>query len=223
MTTTAGVSGGRSPEDAGHPSRPPVIAFPAITFLIATNLLVAFLLPIAFKRDYPANPIRLGADWRPLSFSTEWWRLITSSFVHIEVLHLLGNMVGLWIFGKRVERLLGSLGVLAFYLGCAMLGNVIALLMYPTVVGYGASLAVVGLAGILAVVYGRRFALLSTRAKWKYGLLVLFVAGLVRHEFADTHYFVHTVGLLIGVTFALVLECLGSRNVNRYWASMQKP
>jgi rhomboid protease GluP len=222
MTTTAGVSGGRSPEDAGHPSRPPVIAFPAITFLIATNVLVAFLLPILFKRDYPSNPIRLGADWRPLSFSTEWWRLITSSFVHIEVLHLLGNMVGLWILGKRVERLLGSLGVLAFYLGSAVLANIIVLFIHPTLVGYGASLPIVGLAGVLVVVYGRRFTLLTKRAKWKYGLLVLFIAGLVWHEFADTHHFAHTVGLLIGVSFALVFECVGIQKLNRYWASAQR-
>jgi hypothetical protein len=93
-------------------------------------------------------------------------------------------------------------GFLAFYLGCAVLGDAIILLIAPTVVGYGAFLPVVGLAAILVVVYGRRFTVLSARAKWKYALLLLFVAGLLQHEFADTHYFPHTVGLLTGLSFA---------------------
>jgi rhomboid protease GluP len=219
MTTTEGVSEVSGSKLAGAGSKPQLSAYPVITLLIAMNTTVFFLLPIAFEHDYPANPIRFGADWRPLSFSSEWWRLITSTFVHVELFHLLGNMAVLWILGKRVERLLGSLGVLAFYLGSAVLANIIVLFIHPTLVGYGASMPIVGLAGVLVVVYGKRFRLLTKRAKWNYGLLALFIAGLIRHEFAVTHRFAHTVGLLIGVSFALVFERVGRQRLSKYWAS----
>src|SRR5580765_2515520 len=98
---------------APHVSSRNLASSPATTFLVAMNVVVAFVLPIAFERDYPTNPIGLGAGWRPLIFSGEWWRLITASFVHIEIFHLVPNMVALWIFGRRMERLLGSLNFVA--------------------------------------------------------------------------------------------------------------
>src|SRR3954453_1398160 len=79
-----------------------LFSYPAITAMIATNVVVFLLLPVVFKRDYPANPLAFGAVYRFSSFPRphEWWRLVTSSFVHIELGHLVGNMVGLWVFGK---------------------------------------------------------------------------------------------------------------------------
>ena len=143
-------------------------------FLIAINTLVFLILQIAFKRDYPANLIAFGAPWKPLSLSDEWWRLITSSFLQIEPEHLLGNMVPLWILGKRMERLLGSLGVIGFYLFCSVSGNIIILTIHPNTVSYGSSVCIAGMAGALVVIYGRAFLVLSKTAMLKYAALVLF-------------------------------------------------
>lgn len=194
---------------------------PATTALIATNTVVFLLLPVVFKRDYPANPLAFGAIYRFSSFPRphEWWRLVTSSFVHIGLGHLAGNMVGLWIFGRRIEKLVGSLGLLAFYLGSAVLGTIIILAIHPFSGWYGASLEVAALAGTVLVVYGRKFSARSTRAKYMWGLLVLFLAGSTSYEFVVKHRYPHTVGLLLGICFAVAFEFIGRHQLNAYWAS----
>jgi len=201
--------------------KPTFFPGPATTALIATNIVVFLLLPVIFKCDYPSHPAALGAAYRFSAFPRpcEWWRLVASSFVHIELGHLVGNMVGLWILGRRVEKLLGSLVFLMFYLGSGVLGNIIVLAIHPFTAGYGASLEVIALAGALLVIYGRRFVLLSKRAKCMWGLLVLFLAGSIRYEFVAKHYYPHTVGLLIGITFAVAFEAIGSPKLNAYWES----
>ncbi len=182
-------------------------------FLIAVNTIVYLILPIAFKRDYPANYVALGGAWKPLALSEEWWRLVTSNFLQITPDHLLSNMVALWILGKRMERFFGSLGVIGFYLFCAVSASIIILTIYPpTFVFYGASLAIAGMAGALLVIYGRVFLVLSRRAMLKYAALVLFVANLASGELVVTHVFSHTVGLLIGLSFAVVFESVGRKD-----------
>lgn len=203
------------------PKRTPLFWYPATATLVVTNVLVFLLLPVVFKRDYPANPEAFGALYRFSSFPRpyEWWRLVTSSFVHIEFGHLVGNMIGLWIFGRRIEKLLGTRGLLAFYLSSAVLGGFIVLAIRRFFGLYGASLEVIALAGVVLVVYGRKFLDLSTRAKCKWGLLVLFLAGSIRYEFVVKHFYPHTVGLLIGMSFAVASEFIGRGRLKAYWAN----
>ena len=78
-----------------------------------------------------------------------WLTLLTSAFVHGGVLHLLGNMLFLWIFGGNVEEALGIVRFLLFYLLCAALAGVTQALVAPRspVPMIGASGAI---AGVLA-------------------------------------------------------------------------
>jgi membrane associated rhomboid family serine protease len=220
MTRAGGPEDGEMLQRASAP-KPTLFSCPATTALIATNIAVFLLLPVVFKRDYPSNPLAFGAVYRFSAFPRphEWLRLVTSSFVHIELEHLAGNMVGLWIFGRRIEKLVGSLGILVFYFGCAVIGGIIVLAIHPFSAWYGASLEVVAVAGVVLVVYGRKLLVLSKRAKCMWGLLVLFLAGSVRYEFVVKHYYPHTVGLLIGISFAVAFEFIGRPKVDAYWAS----
>lgn len=187
-------------------------------FLVTTNIIVACLLPIAFKNDYPNNPIRLGALWGPLVFSGEWWRLITANFVHINLFHLLPNMMGLWILGKRVEKLLGGTGFVGFYLGCGVLGSLALVVLHRFSGGYGSSLCIAGLAGLLLVIYGVSFWDLPKRTKWKVGLLFFYATGLASRELLDTHFFAHTIGLVIGICFGAGLMIVARNRLNTYWS-----
>jgi hypothetical protein len=56
----------------------------------------------------------------------------------------------------------------------------------------------------------------------KYAALVLFVAMLLHDELAVMRYFSHTVGLLIGMSFAGVFESVGRKELNRYRTIAQK-
>ncbi len=97
----------------------------------------------------------------PSTFTTtaglteRWTPVFTSMFVHGGWMHLIGNMLYLWIFGDNVEDRLGHAGFLLFYLGCgvvAALAQVAAdpLLSVPTV---GASGAVAGALGAYFILY----------------------------------------------------------------------
>ena len=83
--------------------------------------------------------------------------LITSMFLHGGVLHLLGNMLYLWIFGKGVETALGPLRYLVFYLICGAAAALTQALTDPTaeVPMIGASGAIAGMLGAYLVLHPR--------------------------------------------------------------------
>src|SRR5262249_20133954 len=78
-----------------------------------------------------------GAHFRP-------WTLVTHAFLHAGWLHLLGNMVFLWVFGPNVEDRFTRIGVLIFYLvGGAAAGGAHALLEASPALGAGGAIAAV--------------------------------------------------------------------------------
>lgn len=79
----------------------------------------------------------------------DYWRLLTSAFLHGSVLHLLFNMYALYLFGPFVERALGTWRFVVAYLTAAMAGSIVVyLLAAPDTVTIGASGAVFGLFGM---------------------------------------------------------------------------
>ena len=96
----------------------------------------------------------------PIVSHGEWWRLVTSTFVHVSLLHLLLNMWCLWNLGLFGEPLLGRPGLVMVYLltGAAGMLQSLALSLFSgqwSVVA-GASGAVFGMAGILIVLLSNR-------------------------------------------------------------------
>ncbi len=89
----------------------------------------------------------------PFVSDGEFWRVVTSGFLHVDPIHLAFNMYALYMFGPAIEAAVGPMKTLAIYIG-GLLGGAIAVLLFdfntPTA---GASGAVLGLAGGLAVIY----------------------------------------------------------------------
>jgi membrane associated rhomboid family serine protease len=82
----------------------------------------------------------------------DYWRLITSAFLHENVLHIAFNMYALYLFGPFVERALGISRFIAAYLTTAALGSVFVYwLSAPNGLTIGASGAVFGLFGLALV------------------------------------------------------------------------
>lgn len=101
----------------------------------------------------------LFAEWAlvpGLVWDGEWWRVVTSGFLHIGPIHLLFNMMALWVLGRDLESVLGRGRLLAVYF-IGMLGGAAAVLVFyaPNQAVAGASGAVFGLMGGLAVVLKR--------------------------------------------------------------------
>lgn len=86
----------------------------------------------------------------------EWYRLLTSGFLHIGPLHIAFNMIALWIIGRDVEMVLGRLRFALVYL-VSLLGGSTAVMLFGPAMGAtaGASGAVFGLMGGLAILARR--------------------------------------------------------------------
>jgi rhomboid family protein len=97
--------------------------------------------------------------------------LITSMFLHGGWLHLLGNMLFLWVFGQNVEDAFGHVYYLLFYLVCGVLANLAQVMIAPasTVPSLGASGAIAGVLGAYLVL----FPLANVRTLVRIGWVIL--------------------------------------------------
>lgn len=87
----------------------------------------------------------------PFVADGEWYRLITSGFVHYGVVHLAFNMLILYRFGEMLEPALGRIRMVALYFAALLGGSFGAVLVSPHAFTAGASGAVFGLVGAAAV------------------------------------------------------------------------
>ncbi len=79
----------------------------------------------------------------------QWWRLLTSAFLHLGTLHILFNMYALYLFGPLVERKLGTVRFVAAYVTTAVVSGVFVMWLSEPFSGTaGASGAVFGLFGM---------------------------------------------------------------------------
>ncbi len=84
-----------------------------------------------------------------------YWQLFTSMFVHMNIVHLLGNMFFLTVFGLRAEELFTLPEYLVTYFLSGLTGNLLTLFLGPNIVSAGASGAIFGLFGACTI-YVRR-------------------------------------------------------------------
>lgn len=114
---------------------------PAVQWLIALNVIVYFI-----QLTSPVGAADV-AGWLGLSaseFPSHWWAIGTYMFVHAGFAHIATNMIMLWMFGPRLERLFGARAFTYFYLWCGLGGGIFHLLFEQHGVVIGASGAVVG-------------------------------------------------------------------------------
>src|SRR5918993_2699007 len=95
----------------------------------------------------PDELTRWGANNGPLTVNGEWWRLLTATALHANLLHLLLNAVALWYAGRIAEPLFGRTAFLVLYLLSGLGGSVASLWWQPFVTGVGASGAIFGVYG----------------------------------------------------------------------------
>jgi membrane associated rhomboid family serine protease len=145
-----------------------------------------------------------GALFGPLiSHQHEYWRILTSGFLHDGLPHILINMLSLWFVGRSLEPAIGRLNFIAIYFASLLAGSFGALLFEPGVPTVGASTAIFGIFGALIVV---------SRARgipfWQSGLGPILIINLVFSlTYAGISIGGHLGGLLGGViTGAMVVE-----------------
>ena len=176
--------------------------------LIAVNILYFFWLEFHGSTENAAFMVEHGAMYVPLVVREgEYYRLLTAVFMHFGISHLVNNMVILFVLGDNLERALGKVKYLVFYLICGVGANVFPMVAtireYELAVPAGASGAIFGvIGGLLYVVIRNRGRLedLSTRQ------LALFVACSLYFGFTSTGIdnAAHVGGLVLGFLLAAI-------------------
>jgi rhomboid protease GluP len=93
--------------------------------------------------------IQWGANAGTLTVGGQWWRLFTSMFLHIGIIHIAFNMWCLWDLGALCESLYGRWTFLYVYLVSGLSGSLLSVTWHPLGLSAGASGAIFGLAGAL--------------------------------------------------------------------------
>lgn len=175
--------------------------------LIAVNILYYFWLELHGSTENAGYMVAHGAMYVPLIVEKkEYYRLLTSVFMHFGISHLVNNMIIQFVLGDNLERALGKIKYLVFYLLCGVGANVFSMIVsindYEWAVSAGASGAIFGvIGGLLYVVIRNRGQLedLSTRQ------LVLFVVCSLYFGFSSTGIdnAAHIGGLVLGFLLAM--------------------
>lgn len=125
---------------------------PITTAIIVVNALVfAGMILSGVSVAVPEVPqlIKWGANFGPLTLSSQPWRLLTSNYVHIGILHIALNMWCLWNLGALAEHIFDRWTYFLTYTACGIAGSITSLWWHPLGVGAGASGAIFGMAGAL--------------------------------------------------------------------------
>ncbi|MGW0942681.1 rhomboid family intramembrane serine protease [Streptomyces sp. NPDC002623] len=124
----------------------------------------------------------------------QWYRLLTSMFLHGSVIHILSNMLSLWWIGGPLEAALGRVRYLALYLVSGLAGSALTyLIAAPNEASLGASGAIFGLFGALAVLVRRQ------RLDMRPVIALLVINLVITFGWAGIAWQAHIGGLVAGV------------------------
>ena len=147
-----------------------------------------------------------GANYKPLVAGGQWWRLVTSIFLHGGIMHLFANTFGLVFAGIFLEPRIGRVRFAGVYLATGILASITSLWWHDATVSVGASGAIFGL-------YGTLLALILTKAYPKdfgkaflVSILIFVGYNLLMGLKGSIDNAAHLGGLISGFTIGLVLS-----------------
>jgi membrane associated rhomboid family serine protease len=137
----------------GDASRRP-LRFPIFTGLIIAANVVVFLLELVGGDTFISRWSLVPAD---IVAGRNWLTILTSMFMHVGLVHILGNMVFFWVFGPEIEDVMGPLRYLIFYLLGGLAATAAQIIVNPssTVPNLGASGAIAAVMGAFLITYPR--------------------------------------------------------------------
>lgn len=120
---------------------------PVVTYIFIAICIIMFILT---RGSTDINTLlKYGANNAYLTKSGEYYRLLSSMFIHIGLLHLLFNMYALYIIGPQVESFYGKFKYFLIYILSGVSGSILSITFSSNTVSAGASGAIFGLMGAL--------------------------------------------------------------------------
>jgi membrane associated rhomboid family serine protease len=149
----------------------------------------------------------------------EWWRIFTSAFFHLNLVHLAFNMYVLYLYGSLVEQMYGPIEYALIYLLSAAGGSVLTILVDPFQFAAGASGAIFGLVALLFVVSRRHHAVLGREARMMVAGIGTYIVFLLVFTFAvpGISKTGHLGGLFVGAVLGFFLAPTGVATLAGMW------
>lgn len=192
----------------GHPLEVFMMKFtPMTSFLITLNLIVFI---IALFKVHISDDImfvnRLAVSHSEI-VNGEYYRLLTSAFLHVGIEHFLLNMVALYILGKVVETLYGSYRMFIAYLATGILSSLFSLMFLTEGMSLGASGAIYGLLGI-AIVHLLVYKKVNSKLLIQIGFIFVLIS-LLTSIFTNVNHFAHLGGMIFGLLLGVLYNPAG--------------
>lgn len=219
---------------------------PVLTIGIIGLCSLVFLYEFLFGMDqvifaYGLIPsVLLGTVYMPPEFNAAppTLTLFTSMFLHGGWMHLIGNMLFLWVFGDNIEHVLGKFRFILFYLLCGLGAAGLQILLNPEsqIPMVGASGAISGVLGAYIVLYPRvrvltliffgLITLVRIPAVWLLGVWIgyqiLFAIIEAGNTGGGTAWFAHVGGFFVGVGLIFLLKPGRRPDFQWSWAKKQR-
>jgi len=167
--------------------------------LIFLNAINFILFNLALPEEYILNFVQINGN---IIYEYEYWRLITSMFLHADILHLFSNMIALLLFGATVEnnRYVSKLEFVLIYFISGLIGNLFTLWLLPTyAISLGASGAIFGL-------IGASFIIVATENRALLPIALIYVAYYIFASFSPgINIWAHIFGLIGGMLIGYII------------------
>jgi rhomboid protease GluP len=134
--------------------------------LVIANIMIFVLMAIkgvGIVMPETKDLLNWGADFGPYTLNGQWWRLLSSAFLHGGIMHLLFNMYALVYIGLLLEPHLGKLRFITAYILTALTASMTSLWWHPETVSVGASGAIFGMYGVFLAMLTTNLIEKSTR------------------------------------------------------------
>ena len=181
------------------------------TVLVAANVLVYIFTSVVggnfLQTDYDVL-IQLGQANTKV-FAGQYWQMLTSIFVHVDIVHIALNMLFLLLFGSRSEELFTTEEYISVYMLSGLTGSILTLLlMAPNTVSAGASGAIFGMYGASLIYMRKTFGQSIVGALMYAFLLLMLSTG------TGVNIVAHFGGLAAGLIMGYVLA---KSRKDMYW------
>lgn len=171
---------------------------------IVATWVAALAIGVDATQPAPGDLIGLGGNYAPRTRDGQWWRLLTAATVHAGAVHLAINAAALLVLGTLLEQRLGAAATGAVLLGATLTGGAASLAWSPYTVSVGASGALSGVCGALAVELARGEWPRTRRVAIAAAVAAFLAWGLVLAAISDgVDHAAHGAGLAAGVAIAV--------------------
>lgn len=185
---------------------------PIVTYiLIAINVLVFLFCTVFNLSDMFVDSF---ANYYPYVVKHgEYYRLITSVFLHVNLLHIAFNMYALYLLGREAESFFGKWRFLLIYLVSGVSGSLLSILMNADSASIGASGAIFGIMGAL-LYFGYNFRAYLGNTLVRELVPVVIINLLFGFAMPGIDNFAHIGGLVLGVTSAMAVGIRGKSSTS---------